>query len=332
MIYRCTFFAVFLLVCVSAAAMDLNQANITVPDRSTKVLKAALLKAYAEVMVKQSGNPAVMTVPQLQNSIAHLDDYIVRYHYLVDGDKLILQVTFDDKALHDILAHAGQAVWLGKRPLILLVLQGNTVLDDDALSALLNQTASRYGLAVLLPALDLQDQQDLMSGELANMCRRYQTEAVLLGVVDSDVADQVSIQWQWSQNHHVRQWKFSEKNLPLAIDQGMKKCLEILASQYATLASHAMQSELVLTVSNIADLQDYAELVSSLKSLPIVSQVSVSSINANQLIVNLQVAGGAQALMDALKKNSHFMFYQLEEKAQNLVLRYGWQHRQAGRS
>ncbi len=316
----------------NASALPLNQAHIVVADRSKKALNSALLQAYAEVMVKQSGNPKVMTVPQLQNSLSKIHDYVQHYRYSNDQDNLLLEVTFDNHGLHALLAKAGQAVWLEKqRPLTLVIINNLSTqnIANRMLAKPLHETAERYGLRILLAAMDLSDQADiekLTPQALTHLSQRYGVHNILCGTITENTAQAVQIQWQWWQNWFKQQWPTSDSHLASAIDAGMQQFLEILANQYATFTSQAMQSHILLRISHITNLGDYTNVLSALQHLPAVSHVKVDKMNPNEVLLSVSVAGGTPALIQMLKDNRHFILYRNDKANTSMVeLHYGWQ-------
>lgn len=293
--------------------MDLNQARIALVDRSQQALKAGLLEAYQQVMLKQSGNPAVMTVPQVQNSLANFQDFVVHYRYLDQDDALVLQVTFDEQALRRVLANAGQTLWGQHRPVTLLVF------PDNQLAQSLNENAERYGLTILFPTMDLQDQTERDNPDI--MAKRYQVDSVVYGIPDGQ-----SIRWRWWGNHQTQQWFSSGETISIAVQRGMERLLEILASHYATLASQNLQSNVLLSIDRISGLKAYTDVMQVLQTLSVTRSVTVKAMDANSMLLDVGVVGGSEALMAALEKNRHLMFYRFDDESKSsVVLRYRWQ-------
>lgn len=311
-IYR--ILAIFILLLgYCYASMDLNQARIAVVDRSQQALKAGLLEAYQQVMLKQSGNPAVMTVPQVQNSRVNFQDFVVHYRYVDQDDGLVLQVTFDEQALRRVLANAGQTVWGQHRPVTLVVF------PDNQLAKSLDQNAERYGLRILFPTMDLQDQTERDNPDV--MVKRYQVDSVVYGMPDGQ-----SIRWRWWCNSQSQQWVSSGETISIAVQRGMERLLEILASHYATLASQNLQSDVLLSVDRISGLKSYTDLMHALQTLSVTRSVTVKAMDANSMLLEVSVAGGSEVLMAALQKNPHLMFYRFDDESKSsIVLRYRWQ-------
>lgn len=291
----------------------MNQARVAVVDRSQQALKTGLLEAYQRVMLKQSGNPAVMTVPQVQNSLANFQDFVVHYRYVDQDDALELQVTFDEQALHRVLVNAGQTLWGQHRPVTLLIF------PDNQLAESLDQSAERYGLTILFPTMDLQDQMQRDNPDF--MVKRYQVDSVLYGTPEGK-----SIRWRWWGNHQTQQWKSSGETISIAVQRGMERLLVILASHYATLASENLQSDVLLSVDCISGLKAYTDVMHALQTLSVTRSVTVKAMNGNSMLLEVSTAGGSAALMAALEKNRHLMFYRFDDESKSsVVLRYRWQ-------
>lgn len=106
----------------------------------------------------------------------------------------------------------------------------------------------------------------------------------------------------------------------------MERLLEILASHYATLASQNLQSNVLLSIDRISGLKAYTDVTHVLQTLSVTRSVTVKAMDANSMLLDVGVVGGSEALMAALEKNRHLMFYRFDDESKSsVVLRYRWQ-------
>lgn len=91
----------------------LDQATVAVVDRSESSLQQGLQAAFSEVLVRMSGNQAVMSRPIIKKAALNLTQWVQSYSYLElpstntnAQSELFLQVTFDGAGLQQLLHEA----------------------------------------------------------------------------------------------------------------------------------------------------------------------------------------------------------------------------------
>lgn len=136
------------------APLPLSQAEVAVADQSAPALQLGLQAAFAEVMVKMSGNPNIMSVPQIQSASSNVMQWLQSYTYrhapsvdAIQNSGLILQVVFNHEGLRELLKTATQGVQLNAPPPSELQLFVIGVKDMQDYSALLQALKSKPGVA-----------------------------------------------------------------------------------------------------------------------------------------------------------------------------------------
>ncbi|OGT43972.1 MAG: hypothetical protein A3F13_04395 [Gammaproteobacteria bacterium RIFCSPHIGHO2_12_FULL_40_19] len=91
----------------------LDQATVTVVNRSSTALQMGLQAAFSEVLVRMSGNPEIMSRPSIKKAALNLTQWVQSYSYLEmpntntnAQEELFLQVSFDGAGLQQLL-HTG---------------------------------------------------------------------------------------------------------------------------------------------------------------------------------------------------------------------------------
>lgn len=317
-----------LMLSVTAMAKSsngLDQAVVPVKDRSAKSLQLALTHAYGEVLVKMSGNPTVMTIPKIQNSLDQINHYVASYRYqmqpnpITRAPQLYLQAGFDAKEIDNLLRRSGQTVWSKHRPLTLVVLMvpnktGWQILSsasDDVILANLSQLAQQRGLQVIYPIMDLEDQDNfsvdstvvISDMQLQNLAKRYNVHSILLGRVTQNIDASNTINWQLVLNQTSFQWKSISRSLADSLPGDMNQLLDKLANHYATMSSNNLQDEVLLRVSGVNGLTDYVRVVNVVKHLAGVEGVHVKDMSQNNLLLQVNVAGGEESLRSVMDKS-----------------------------
>ena len=205
-------------VAIGAEAENLYEAEVLVTGQGSEERVEPLKSALAEVVVKVTGERNAVDDPQLAPMFARADEFVEQYLYqplpeeTLDGleDSLaplfthVMQVRFDPKAINRTLREAGLPVWSRVRPLTLAWVavqeegRKRYIIGVDTSSEWrkpITDSATRRGIPLLLPALDLEDQQNVSFADvwadfqtnLFDASRRYQADALLVG--NSEAAD-----------------------------------------------------------------------------------------------------------------------------------------------
>jgi len=320
-------FSVFFAVNVAAATIvsRLNIAMVPVNDTSLAARQIALPKALSQVLVKLSGNPKIMTVPMIQEALGQVNQLIQSYDYLNQtladhSSQLILRVTFNETALKQLLRNLGQANWSDQRLLTLMWIQmvshGNAMVlsstNDMHLSQEVQKTAQLRGVPILFPTMDLQDQSFISSKDpfnrslLQQAVMRYGADAILGGYVREN-NHQWQGRWFLLAKGVPYQWGSKADSIEILLQDAVNDMANLMANQLAMVDDQALQSDVILQVNQVENLEDYVTVLSKLRRLTSVAKVTTQKINDSSLLLCVRVAGGEQALSNALASESHFV-------------------------
>lgn len=346
-----TLFSFLLMIMMSSSnaqvVKSISTADVPLPNPTRQSFQKALPDALLQVLVKMSGNPAVMTLPDVQNAIPTNVSSLVRsysYHRRADaqGDQqLYLQVRFDQAALLHILRQSNQAIWRANRPLTLVWLnvqssEGAQVLAsgvNNAWSEDLRNNAFRRGLPYLLPAMDLQDQslvsnntdQPFNLDNLNLLAKRYDVSIVLAGDVTHAATGEWSAQWLLLLKGQQYRWNNTADSDYALVANAVDYAANAMANQFAVVDNQKMQSVVTLNVAGVNSLADYAKLNHFLKSLAPVASVTVNNMQSASVSVNVNVIGGAEALIGALANNTKLSQVVMPPQDAKADLYYRWQ-------
>ncbi|MCB1826778.1 MAG: DUF2066 domain-containing protein [Coxiellaceae bacterium] len=340
-------FSVLLLIAGGVQAVQvsgLNATTLPIDNTSEAAREAALPKALGQVLVKMSGNPAIMTVPIVQNALGDANTMIQSYGYRnqeqSDGQaQLLLQITFDRKALKQLLAKAGQADWSSDRPLTLVWVQMQGDAEPEILSNSVNlplsqallKAAKARGVPVLMPAMDLEDQafvsedpEKFDTSLLQQAAQRYAAAAVLAGNVQQ-VGSKWQGQWMLLMNGAPYRWRNTADSSAALLSQAINDMANLMANQLAVVDDKNLQTSVVLDVNNVMDLDDYAKVISAVRHLMPVTSVRIKDMNGSDLLLQVKTVGGEQALAEALSSARNFTAVETSENTNSTAdLFYRW--------
>lgn len=303
---------------------DLYTGVVPVPDQSEPARLDGQAAALRQVLVKMSGAPSVLALPQVQANLGKAAAYVQRYQYMVQPapadtpvgtpGSLQLQVSFDGRALEQLLQDAAAPIWGARRPLTLVWLavaddRGRRLLDADDEPELVRelQYASRArGLPVVLPLLDLEETNQINISDvwgrflepLNSFSARYGAEALLAGRLEK-IGDNWQGELSFMQGvlrHGVIAQAATRAEL---LTQLFGQVAEFLASKYAVVLDPSKDASVLVRVRNVRQLEDYALLSQFFSGLQAVRQADVVEVGEGQALFSLRLIADQSALLQA---------------------------------
>ncbi len=303
---------------------NLYTVELPVADQTTAERLKVFGEAMKRVLVKITGDEAVLQQPGLQGPLKRAARFVEEYRYFSrdlpsgkteDGKKptqLYLRVRFDAAALDRLLREQRLKLWGSERPgslLLLAIQQGGRlrlVADDTtpAVAAEINRLADARGLPVLLPLNDLEDSRvlgprqirDRDDRALAAIAARYTPDALLIGTLAGN--DQRGWRGNWQLRFSGRQfdWSFEAPTRAEVIDQALAQLARTLASEYALDTSMAGGQDLLLTVDGVNTLDDLLRVSRYLKSLEAIETARPQLVEPERVTFRLRLRNAAQDL------------------------------------
>lgn len=310
---------------------DLNVAEVAIKDQSDQSFQQILPQSISQVLIKLSGNPGVVTLPQIQNAIQTPQPYIQSYGFFtrVNSQGLtqtFAKITFDKKGLIQLLRQAGQAVWGKNRPLILVWLkngvgESSSIVssgDNDDLNAALMNNANRRGLPIILPDMDLQDQEYINTSmeqafdpqKLQAVEHRYQVNIILAGNIQPGANNGWQGQWYLLFYGQPFQWDNTAADPDTLISKAIDNTANILANQLATINNQNLETTVKMEITGVNNLSDYVKVIKYLKNLSLVSNINISNMENNSLILDVTTVGGSEKLMSSLRGSAYLIAIQ----------------------
>lgn len=317
------FTSFFLLFCSfsftahAAILKNLYQASFPVPNDTQKLSQTNVEKAYENVLIKVSGNPNIATLSAIRATFIEASIYIQSYGFnprkptTQNTDPVLLTVNFDPKSINQVLRQANQAIWGKKRPSILVWLSvqtptGTTMINSETqsdISTSVLQDADARGIPLILPLMDL---QDISAKTLEDLLARYSASGVLQGRIISPSPDKWHGQWELILNQQKINWTTTGTSSAQVIAAAVNRVTNTMVNQFAVLSGAGLDSWVTIKVIGIKNLSDYANVMKILRDLTPVLKTEVVKVDASDLVLKLDVAGGSQGLMNAMGGQKKF--------------------------
>lgn len=329
-----------ILVCLpvssfGARVSGLYEAEVQVFSQKRSERSLAMISALAEVLAKVSGRRNAVQVGNVAKAVKRPARFLQQYRYraLSDEDRQRERETtkpgsapqmvlflFDKSAVDKVLRENDLPVWGATRPATLVWLavedEGRRYMvgsnSNESLRKQLQREASRRGLAMLLPLMDLEDQRALSFANVWGGLRdsidkaslRYRAESVLVGRLYRPRGGEWQGQWTLLEGELLQTWRGVGVLPTKLLDEGVAGAVDFLASRYAPVAGQQQAGFLPVTVTDVRTLDDYARVSRYLLSLQQVSQVHASRVEADRITFDLDVEGSPESFSKTVSLGS----------------------------
>lgn len=283
--------------------------EIVVQNQSEAERERAYRDAFAQVIVKVTGERRWLEHPQIRQAMQRASTYVAEVSYRTVMLEGLVDVRFDQRLVDDLLNRADIPVWDRNRASVLLwvTVQGvdgrRTMLGSSTEHALLTQVrdfANERGVPVLIPLLDLTDRRmvtvnqgwALDTAALRDVGERYGADSVLAGRLLITPANEVVGLWQFVFRDQVHVFDHVDNSVDTYMDLPLDTVTTRLAEHFGlVLSEFEQEDEVVLRIEGVTSLASHTALMRYLGSLSVVRDVNVSALRADTIELTVQLAG-----------------------------------------
>lgn len=301
----------------------LYSAEVPVEGQSAGQRSDGIKRAFAQMLIKVTGNRGVAQRPELQGDIGKAQNYVQQFRYRfgagqsADGSAgRLLSVQFDAAAVQRLLRERRLPVWGENRPsgLVWLGIESSgqrRVMrpeEDGRLINAMTATAEQRGIPLMIPLMDLEDQSSVQVADLwgdfeQNIRRaseRYSPDLIVTGRLTRLSGQLWRVTWRLYHGDRISSWS-DEGNDPARLTaEGVQHVTDLLADRYAPVGGEANLSRIRLRVGGVTRLPQYAELARFLSSQSSVERADMVSVEPDAITYDLRVRGGIQVLEQGL--------------------------------
>ena len=313
---------------------DLYQGTIVVESRDNEKERLnALPSALRQVLIKVTGNPAILSQSIIRQALSNAEDYVDTYSYrnvsgTIDSDldpvsSIELSVTFSKAEILNLLDSANISLWPGNRPytLVWLVAQGERGVRQIVGSSsnefnevinLLEMEAGNRALPLLLPILDFEDLRavstidvwEMNAEKLLQASSRYQSESVLVTRLYITLGGDVVGKSSYLFRGQVFELEMFEEPVENFLRESVALATNEISAYYSVLLSGTDSNvEVNLTVEGIANAEDYAALLKYVTRLTDVNNYQIAGVENQTIMLRLSTGGQIRQLIEAIALN-----------------------------
>ena len=270
---------------------DLYQAKVDIADQTRQSRNAAQKAAFAKVLVKVSGNEAVLENGAVKSAIRKASSYVRKFEFLRDeDDEQLIEVKFDEGKINRLLRQEQLPIWGKRRPAVLLWMAGEDaetlsrhIVTDKSYSHLLKQMqqiSQNRGLPLFFPAYQAPAEQSeqpqvtvsdvwgYFYQHIAQHSENYEHDVILIArfyhsdeeeqptdeqTIESTEQDLAS-QANMEDANWVLEWRIFEPDKKIEVNSDRGHLSELLSNLVEQLADKYAQ-EYAVNSSNLADAE-----------------------------------------------------------------------------
>ena len=335
----------------AAVVGNLYHSELLVPEQLAQPTDAQLSEALQGVLVKVSGRSQVAGNARISEALQAPAGYLQGFSYestqipvaAGDGREVLglrLTLAFDEQAVSRLLNDAGLSAAGSGRPgvLVWLVAEGpdrprDFVAAESEIVTDLQGLAQLRALPVLLPLLDLDDQQAVTPGDIWGAFQepvnrasaRYRADAVLVGRLQRQASGAWQTRWQLS--YQGRNQDFAPAgNLGEQLKTVVDSVADQLLGATAVVENTYVEEGIVLEISKLDSIDDYLQLLTYMRELQPVEKVLPAQLENDRVTLRVKVQGGVPALVEAIRLNPRIQSDSVLPSAQAAgPLYYRWQ-------
>ena len=305
----------------------LYRAQLPIISAESQPSNDELKMALAQVLSKLTNVQNLDSDPAWTDSLNYAKDWMLSYQYIPasNGNPLTLEVDFDPASISQLLKSKGKSVpssGLPRHLLIWLAIESSEqqqLLGSGSTYAKTVDTAAKQkSITTEWPLLDLTDLKALSFDQVWNgdwpsidaASKRYIHEGILLVHLSKGDGDQALWTSEWTLRIGQRSvdWAFSGNDATAALQGGMAQLPSMMAQSAKSSVAAAPQaplpvSQVQVVVYGIGDLSAMDGLKNNLQQLAPVQDIEVVELSPDEVILNINAAGGRTALQQAIADN-----------------------------
>ncbi|MFT5134235.1 MAG: hypothetical protein ACI9SC_002709 [Gammaproteobacteria bacterium] len=325
----------FLLCLLPPAAQairvpGLYEAEVPVVDQSERVRNEGLQTAFRLVLIKLTGDRQAAGRTALLPLLKQAQNYLQQYRYrqvavtqqtasgeIVNSMETRLWVKFDENNLNQALRGLSVPIWGKERPSTLVWIavedgEGRSLIgleEGPEYVQAISQRAEKRGIALIYPLLDLDDNAALRASDvwggftqpIFDASSRYNADIILTVTIASPVSGLWEAHWSTYIDNQMANWTGESDLLEALLDEGIDNLADILATQFSPTTSSVGINQVILSVSDINNAEQYAIVLKYLSSLNSVSDVEVVQVEKSRVTFVVGAHGGELAVSQAIE-------------------------------
>lgn len=326
------FAIVGILACGSISAVADNRlysGTVVVKDQSNTSRSMAAKTAMKEVLVRVSGDRAVLRYKKIQQALIKTQRYTRKFRYVREGDELFMNIEFEPTLINQLIESANFNVWSGRRPTTLFWLAEQT--DDnkkrlfaDSIDSLEMQTIERVaaerGLQILFPLMDFEEQQSVsvfdvwgrFDSVLMTASERYMSgQVVSARLFPLEIGNTMKwrVEWRLLHKNPAESGSHDASSKADALVHLMHQVADSTMMQFVNSSNNAsdIEAEYEMVVDGLSTMEDYVEVVKLLSNIKEIQGSYVTAMDSGRVTFSISFTVSSSELMQELEMDGRLL-------------------------
>ena len=315
--------------------------RIDVDDRSEDSIDRAAREALESVLLKRSGDRALLVHPAVSAALDAARSNLSLYQFERVENRTRFVAHIDQSLIERLIQAANGTLWAEARPPILLWLVvddlsgrrfGNTE-EEGLLWESLSEAFDQLGIKLRRPLYDLSDSV-LVSpetlwrrdfGPIVEASERYGMTHILVGRLIGLSEGRYIGEWIYRDNSIERAVSVQAASTEALIDPGLDMAMEEMRRQYAVaLTDRKAAQALRVSVRNVVNLVDYRAVINAMADIQTLVNVRAVAVAGDVLTLELAGISDVETLVRLMASRADLVWIQTDPDAtEGLVL--AWQ-------
>lgn len=313
---------------VSAVELTgLFKARTPVTSQDASERKVAVELALMDVLTRVTGDSSIVNQPVIAEAIVSASQLVSLFQYKEsDPDEVtitpwVLEVTFDEQGVRNLLIENGFPFWPAQRPELILwigverasnrALLGESNEELSELRQALQVSSKKRGVPVILPLLDEEDMgnisyADIWGGfrqEIMTASARYNTRHILVGTLSSAAGDRIRGKWRLWTDYDEIEWSSEQSDLKAVADEAIAQAAQTMARYYALRPGNDALNRFGIYVKGLETASQYALIQNTLSQFSGVEKVEVVGLEQNRCLLVVSVRGQSDLFFSAINNS-----------------------------
>ena len=303
---------------VSAATLDwLYEVTLPVVTQAEDERNQMIRDGMQIVLHRVTGLDDLPSLAKLDEALDDAETYQLEYRYeedpegIFDASTQSLVVTFDENAIRSLVRSLDLPIWTAQRPHVIFIFsvevpEGRTILGSTSnhmLQPLIEGAASRRGLEIRHPLMDLTDIRSLSRGSIAfdffmdpaSLMDRYDVDLLVTARADRLAFGKFRVTMRSVQSNSEQVDVFDVPDFMSVATEVVNRTADSVAGRFAVVGES--ESSLTLVVRGILSLADYKNVIDYLEKWEFIDHVLLRSVERDRFEFELLTASSWDQFM-----------------------------------
>ena len=346
--------ALYINTAEAVEVTDLYLVKWPVTAQSKAARWKASLAGFKEVLIRKSGSQAILQSYEVQQAYSKVTSYLHSFEYSriedpSDEFPYLISLYFEPRLIDNIIRDSKMPLWGSNRPVTILWIaveedfkrrilkdqidaESSQISDEinepnekQSLTLSIKENATRRGLPVISPLMDLEDELVVSISDIwgrfpstvLQASQRYSADSVILGRIRKN-GEQWRGEFTYINQPVQSSFEVSAEQPQQVIGQMVDKLAELLCNKYCVVEEVGQKNEVLMNVSGINNFKTFKAAEDYLNQLSANKRTDVVKIEQHNVTFKLTLLGQIESLIEGIRLSQQM---QVDESSEALAIK-----------